>query len=216
MIRILIADDHKIFRDGLVSLLAQEPDLQVVGQASSGQEVINQCENLPACDLVILDIHMPGMPGEAICKWIKEKYPKLPVLVLSMHDESTYILKMLEAGASGYLLKEAGATELLQAIRTVSRGDTYYSQHVSQTILHQLIRGKTQSSPERSPLTKREIEVLRLIAEEYSNQEIADKLFISIRTVDTHRTNILEKLDLKNTAGLVRYAMKNKLIDPGQ
>ena len=108
MIRILIADDHKIFRDGLVSLLAQEPDLQVVGQASSGQEVINQCENLPACDLVILDIHMPGMPGEAICKWIKEKYPKLPVLVLSMHDESTYILKMLEAGASGYLLKEAG------------------------------------------------------------------------------------------------------------
>ncbi|MCB0657383.1 MAG: response regulator transcription factor [Saprospiraceae bacterium] len=215
MIRIFIADDHKIFRDGLVSLLSREDDMIVVAQAASGKEVLEQLHTVSP-DLLILDIHMPGMPGEAICKWVKEQSPQMPVLVLSMHDESTYILKMLEAGASGYLLKEAGATELLQAIRTVAKGDTYYSQHVSQTILHQLIRGKQQRETNRIPLTKRELEVLRLIAEEYSNQEIADKLFISVRTVDTHRTNIIDKLDVKNTAGLVRYALKHGLVEPDQ
>ena len=215
MIRIFIADDHKIFRDELVSLLSREDDMIVVAQAASGKEVLEQLHTVSP-DLLILDIHMPGMPGEAICKWVKEQSPQMPVLVLSMHDESTYILKMLEAGASGYLLKEAGATELLQAIRTVAKGDTYYSQHVSQTILHQLIRGKQQRETNRIPLTKRELEVLRLIAEEYSNQEIADKLFISVRTVDTHRTNIIDKLDVKNTAGLVRYALKHGLVEPDQ
>ena len=215
MIRIFIADDHKIFRDGLVSLLSREDDMIVVAQAASGKEVLEQLHTVSP-DLLILDIHMPGMPGEAICKWVKEQSPQMLVLVLSMHDESTYILKMLEAGASGYLLKEAGATELLQAIRTVAKGDTYYSQHVSQTILHQLIRGKQQRETNRIPLTKRELEVLRLIAEEYSNQEIADKLFISVRTVDTHRTNIIDKLDVKNTAGLVRYALKHGLVEPDQ
>ena len=148
---------------------------------------------------------------------IKQQHPAIHVLGLTMHDEPDYIVKMLEAGASGYLLKNAGREELLAAIHAVAKGDSYFSQKVSSTLLHLVTKQKsatpaTDKAAPETPLSDREIEVLRLISQEYSNGEIADKLFISIRTVDTHRRNLLEKLQVKNTVGLVKYAIEKGII----
>jgi DNA-binding NarL/FixJ family response regulator len=213
MIQILIADDHKVFRDGIISILEDVEGIKVVGEAGDGREVMRLIpEALP--DLILMDITMGDTNGIQTTRLVKEKYPGIKVLVLSMHSESAYIVKMLEAGASGYLLKDAGSTEMINAIKTVASGDTYYSSQVSSILVQHFTKGtRPKQSVEGIPLTGREIEVLRLIAEEYSNPEIAEKLFISPRTVDTHRRNLLEKLGVKNTAGLVKYAMKHGLIE---
>jgi DNA-binding NarL/FixJ family response regulator len=213
MINVLIADDHKIFRDGLISLMDGEPDLKVVGEAADGKEVM---EKLPLVkpDLILMDISMGEAGGIQTTQMVREKYPEVRILVLSMHSETSYILKMLELGASGYLLKDAGKNEMLSAIRTVASGNSYYSSQVSAKLVEALTKkGKVQRRQDDIPLTPRELEMLKLIAEEYSNQEIADKLFISIRTVDTHKRNLLEKLKVKNTAGLVKYALKKGLLE---
>jgi DNA-binding NarL/FixJ family response regulator len=213
MINVLIADDHKIFRDGLISLMEESPDIRVVGEAANGNEVLQKLENVQP-DLILMDISMGEAGGIQATQLVKEKYPGIKILVLSMHSESSYILKMLELGASGYLLKDAGKDEMLSAIRTVASGNSYYSSQVSAKIVEALTK-KSQPSRRRDdiPLTPRELEMLKLIAEEFSNQEIAEKLFISIRTVDTHKRNLLEKLKVKNTAGLVKYAIKKGLLE---
>jgi DNA-binding NarL/FixJ family response regulator len=213
MINVLIADDHKIFRDGLISLMDGEPDLKVVGEAADGKEVM---EKLPLVkpDLILMDISMGEAGGIQTTQMVRERYPEVRILVLSMHSETSYILKMLELGASGYLLKDAGKNEMLSAIRTVASGNSYYSSQVSAKLVEALTKkGKAPRRQDDIPLTPRELEMLKLIAEEYSNQEIADKLFISIRTVDTHKRNLLEKLKVKNTAGLVKYALKKGLLE---
>ncbi len=212
MISVLIADDHKVFREGLASLLDDVPDIRVVGQAADGRQVLQLLEAIRP-DVILMDIAMGDSGGLETTRLVKAQHPGIKVLVLSMHSESHYIVRMLEAGASGYLLKDAGSAEMIAAIRAVHAGDTYYSRQVSDTLIEHLTRGKP-ARPTRDdvPLTRRELEVLQLIAEEYSNPEIAEKLFISIRTVDTHRRNLLEKLGVKNTAGLVKYAIKRGLI----
>ncbi len=212
MIKILLADDHQVFRDGIASILEDIEDMSLIAQAKDGREVLDQLqEHQP--DLILMDITMGDTSGIDTTRLVKEKYPAINILVLSMHAEKEYILKVLEAGATGYLLKDAGTAEMLTAVRTVAKGNTYYSQSVSSVIIQHLTNPQ-QSKKEKKgiPLTKRELEVLRLIAEEYTNPEIAKELFISIRTVDTHRRNLLEKLQVKNTAGLVKYAMKNGII----
>jgi len=208
----MIADDHKVFRDGIVSILNEVEDIQINLEAGDGEEVLQILEKEQP-DVILMDITMKETSGIAITKVVKEKYPTIKVLILSMHSESSYIVKALDAGASGYLLKDAGSTEMVNAIRTVHGGDTYYSQQVSAILVQHITQGTSpKSTKEGIPLTPREIEILELIAEEFSNPEIAEKLFISIRTVDTHRRNLLEKLQVKNTAGLVRYAIKHGIV----
>lgn len=212
-IKVLIADDHKIFREGIVSILQDVEDVEIVAQASDGREALQLLETIKA-DLILMDISMGDFSGLKATRLIKEKYPEIKVLVLSMHSEIQYIQELLEAGASGYLLKDGGTKELLNAIHTVAGGDTYYSREVSSALVAYFTRGNQAAQDIKAiPLTPREKEVLRLIAEEYSNQEIAARLFISIRTVDTHKRNLLEKLQLKNTAGLVKYAIKMGLVE---
>ena len=213
-INIIIADDHKIFLEGLSELLSKETDLNILGGSGNRLEILEILENQEV-HLVIMDIDMGELSGIDLTDEIIQKYPDLKVLALSMHGEKNYIVKMLEAGAKGYILKNAGKEEMLNAIHTVANGNTYLSSQVSSKLIEHI------TNPEKTkkqnlggiPITDREIEVLKLIVEEYSNSEIAEKLFISVRTVDTHRRNLLEKLGVKNTAGLVKYAIQKGLFD---
>lgn len=212
-IKVLIADDHKIVRVGLRGILEREEDIIVVGEAEDGNEVLDLLKST-VTDVVLMDIDMGRTNGIVTTQKVKASYPDVQVLALTMHEEQGHIVGMLEAGACGYLLKNAGREELLAAVHTVVKGDSYFSNQVSATLLQALTNVKRRSAPSNNntPLSDREIEVLQLIAKEYSNGEIAEKLFISIRTVDTHRRNILEKLQLKNTAGLVKYAIEKALL----
>jgi DNA-binding NarL/FixJ family response regulator len=216
LIKILIADDHKMFREGIRSLLEKEPNIEIVGGAENGQEALDFLKDHEV-NVVLMDIDMDGMNGLVATQKIKVQFPETKVLVLSMHSETSYIVSMLDAGATGYILKNAGRDEMIRAIQVVAEGNTYYSNQVSNKIIEQLTAKKkvkkTASSIEDMPLTDRELEVLQLISQEYSNPEIAEKLFISIRTVDTHRRNLLDKIGVKNTAGLVKYALKKGLVD---
>ena len=211
MIKIIIADDHKIFRDGVISILADEADIEVIGEAADGESVIDLLSRVEP-DVLLLDISMGKTDGITVAGELAKKHPAVKILALSMHDEPDYIVKMSEAGAAGYLLKDAGSDELLKAVRRVADGETYYGQHASSALVkHLLNKDKRAAAKSKIPLTRREIEVLELIAAEYTNPEIAEKLFIGIRTVDTHRRNLIEKLNVKNTAGLVKYAIKHGL-----
>jgi DNA-binding NarL/FixJ family response regulator len=214
-IKVIITDDHKIIRVGLRGLLDREEDIAVVGEAESAEDTLTLLAGQPA-DVVLMDIDLGETNGIQATRSIKQLYPDLHVLGLTMHEEADFIIKMLEAGASGYLLKNAGREELLTAIHTVAKGDSYFSQKVSSTLLQAITHQKGAAADIKkqlqTPLSEREIEVLRLIAQEFSNGEIAEKLFISIRTVDTHRRNLLEKLQVKNTVGLVKYALDKGII----
>jgi DNA-binding NarL/FixJ family response regulator len=212
-IKVLIADDHKIIRVGLRGLIELSKDIEVVAEAETGTEVIELVKKVKV-DVVLMDIDMGHTSGIKTTQQLKKEHPEINVLGLTMHEEQGYIIEMLEAGASGYLLKNTGLEELLTALRTAAKGDSYFSQQVSATLLQAITRRRTALpfNNHVTPLTEREIEVLRLISQEFSNGEIAEKLFISIRTVDTHRRNLLEKLQVKNTAGLVKYAIEEKLI----
>ncbi len=215
-IRVVIADDHKIIRVGLRGMLEREKDIAVAGEAETADEILSLLSTQEA-DVILMDIDLGDSDGIKTTRQIKELYPFLHVLGLTMHEEPDYIIKMLEAGASGYLLKNAGREELLTAIHTVAKGDSYFSQKVSATLLQAITRQQEKSATDKksfsdSRLSEREKEVLRLIAQEYSNGEIAERLFISIRTVDTHRRNLLEKLQVKNTVGLVKYAIEKGII----
>jgi len=208
----MIADDHKIFRDGIISIMEDVDDIDIIQSASNGHEVLALLSKRQP-DVILMDISMEGISGIELTKVVKEKYSSIQVLMLSMHSESSYIIKSLEAGALGYLLKDAGIIEVIAAIRAVTSGNTYYSQQVSAIFFQYISKGsQTQKLIKGTQLTPREIEVLKLIADEYSNPEIAKELFISIRTVDTHRRNLLDKLGAKNTAGLVKYALKKGLV----
>ncbi len=212
MIKILLVDDHQIFRDSIRLLFSFESDLEVIGDVSDGTEVLDVLNRLHP-DIILMDISMQDLSGVETTHLVKQHYPHIKILILSMNSESHHILKALEAGVDGYLLKSAGRNEVLRAIRAVYEGSSYFSKEVSYNIVRQLSQqNKPKEERQEVPLTAREIEILSLIAQEYSNPEIAEKLFISVRTVDSHRRNIIEKLGVKNTAGLVRYAIENELL----
>ena len=213
-IKVLIADDHKIIRVGLRGLIELSKDIEVVAEAENGTEVIALIKKVKV-DVILMDIDMGHTSGIETTQQLKKEHPEINVLGLTMHEEQEYIVEMLGAGASGYLLKNTGMDELLTAVRTAAKGDSYFSHQVSTTLLQAITQKKNFPAfkgTHNGPLTEREIEVLQLIAREFSNGEIAEKLFISIRTVDTHRRNLLEKLQVKNTAGLVKYAMEKGLV----
>lgn len=215
-IRLLLADDHKIIRDGIVALLEDVEHIEIVGEAKNGRELIAQLIDNPA-DVVLMDINMPIMGGIEATEEITKRFPEVRILALSMYNEKSFITKMLHAGAAGYVLKNVGKEELVLAIETVRQGKSYFSEEVSMAMMSSFMSKKPSNAPVTfSPeitLTKREIEVLRLIAQEMTNSEIADKIFVSPRTVDTHRRNLLQKIGAKNTAGLVRYALTSGILD---
>lgn len=213
-INILIVDDHKMFREGVTELLKKEDTIEVVGDTGSDTEVWQFLKE-KTINVILMDIDMGDISGITLTASIKQDYPDVKILALSMHGDKNYIVKMLEAGALGYILKNAGKEEMLNAIHTVANGNTYFSSQVSTKLLEHISKPSSdiKHKMEGTILTDRELEVLKMIAEEYSNPEIAERLFISIRTVDTHRRNLLDKIGAKNTAGLVKYAIQKGLLD---
>lgn len=212
-LNILVADDHQIMRDGISSILKEQEEINHIYEAATGEEALKKCREKEDIDIVLLDISMPDMNGIEAAEKIKNDFPDLEIIALSMMKEEESIRNMLRAGASAYVLKSAGKPDLIQAIRNIREGKPFYSEEVTFQIMKKFKDSESaEQAKKNEDLTNREIEILQLIAEEYTNQEIADKLYISKRTVDTHRTNLLRKTNSKNTAGLVRYAIKNDLV----
>lgn len=212
-IRIVLADDHKIIRDGLRSLLLTESNYEIVGEAENGEMALDLCARLRP-DLVIMDVNMPRMDGIDATRKISKDHPDSRVLALTMTNEQEHIRKMIDAGALGYILKNSGQEELLAAINAIVSGQNYFSDEVKDVIMQTIVRKQYKNDKivgEAIPLTRREKDVLNLIVQEFTNYEIAQKLFISVRTVDAHRRNLLEKTAARNTAGLVKYALENNL-----
>jgi two-component system, NarL family, response regulator NreC len=210
---VLLADDHAMLRAGLKALLSAEPDMEVVGEAGNGEEAVRLAERLRP-DVVVMDISMPVKDGLAATAEIRESLPETKVLVLTMHAEEQYLLKVLEAGGSGYVLKRSADTELMEAIRTVHRGEAFLYPSAMRLLLEAYQRGGSPQPPAGGRLSEREAEVLRLTAEGYSNTEIGGQLYLSPKTVDTYRQRIMEKLGLHHRAELVRYALDSGLLRP--
>ncbi len=210
MVRILIADDHAIVRQGLKQIIADQSDMQVAGEASNGVEVLKFLD-AHKCDIVVLDVSMPGRSGIEVLKDIKRRQPELPVLVLSMHPEDQYALRAIRAGASGYITKESAPVELVSAIRKVFRGRKYISESVADSMVGEITGGTSKAPHEQ--LSDREYEVFRMIASGKNLTDIAQTLSLSVKTISTYRGRILEKMHLKNNADLTHYAISNKLVE---
>ncbi len=214
MINILIADDHKMFVDGIESILRLEPDMKVVGRCYDGSSVEEAVIRLKA-DILLLDVNLPGMNGIEVCKKLSTTAKHVKIIAISMFNEESYVTEILSNGASGYILKNTGREELIKAIKTVDSGLSYFSEEVKHTIMKGLMKNnekKEQKSKFFPKVSKREKEVLALIIDEHTTQEIASKLYISLKTVESHRSSLLNKLNVRNSAGLVRVAMENNLL----
>lgn len=214
-VRVLIAEDHSIVREGIKMILAAQEDFAVVGEAKDGEEALRLTEALHP-DVVVMDISMPRLNGIDATRQIRQAFPGTQVLILTMHEEESYVFQLLQLGAAGYVLKRAAATDLVDAVRAAYRGEAFLypavARSVVQDYLERLRSGGSSARPDG--LTDREREVLVLIAEGLTNAQIADRLSISVKTVQTHRTHIMEKLDLHDRSHLVRYAVRKGLIEP--
>lgn len=212
-IRILLADDHGIVRRGLHYLLERSPGMQVIGEAADGREAVRLAEETSP-DVVIMDIAMPNLNGIEATAQIVKKNPKAGVIILSMHSDESYLVRALSAGARGYLLKDSAEADLIRAVQAVSQGRPFFSPAISQTLLEDYVRRLQQENLQDSYdlLTDREKEVLQLLAEGRSNKEAATLLSLSLYTVETHRANLMQKLGLHNTAEIVLYAVRKKII----
>ena len=210
MIRILIADDHGIVRSGLRMLIDRQPDMTVVAEANDGVDALERTQSEHP-DVAVLDVSMPRMTGLQAAREIRSHSPDTRVLMLSMHDDDRYFFEGLEAGAAGYVLKRAADTDLIDAVRTVAAGGTFLSDEAQTSLMREWQEGR--SEPE-SPLTPREREVVKLIAEAFTNKQIAQTLRLSEKTVESHRSNLLTKLGMRDRVELVRYAIKNGLVEP--
>lgn len=212
-LRVLIADDHPVVRLGIRSLLESQPDIVVVGEAATGQEALEKAVALKP-DLIVMDIAMPGMSGIDATRRIKEALPEVYILVLTMHDDEEFFFPVLRAGASGYVLKDADHQELLYAVRLVPQGQVFLSPAVAKSVLEDFMAASGGKEEEKySSLTPREKEVLRLAASGQTNREMADALFLSIRTVEKHRQSVMRKLGLVTRDDLKKYALRRGLID---
>lgn len=217
-IKIILVEDHQIVRDGIKALLAEGPDIEIIGEAQNFSE-LREILNTKLPDIIIMDISLPETSGIEITTYITEKYQGTKVLILSMYTEEDFIFNAIKAGAKGYLPKNTTRKELLDAISAIYGGGEFYSETISGIILKSYVN-KAKSADNKNVkinkedlLTHREIEILKHYAEGYSNQEIADKLFISIRTVESHKNHIMQKLELKSTVDLIKFAIKNKIVE---
>jgi DNA-binding NarL/FixJ family response regulator len=212
MIRVLLAEDHHLVRAGLRALLDPLPDIEVIGEAGDGREALALLKNRPA-DVAILDISMPGMNGLEAAVRMADEAPQTRVVILSMHSNEEYVLRALRAGVAGFLLKDAGTAELEGAIRAVVRGETYLSPGVSKKVVEGYL-GRSGAAHPLDSLTPRQREVLQLIAEGYSTKQIAGLLGVGVKTIETHRTQLMDRLGIHEIAGLVRYAVRVGLVSP--
>lgn len=214
-IRVLLADDHAIVRQGVKMILTNEPDMEVVGEAEDGLQAVEMAKQLKP-DVAVLDISMPGINGIEATRQIKAALPNVHTVALTMHADDTYVFQLLKAGGSGYVLKRAAATDLVQAIHAVRRGGAFLYPSVAKAVVADYLK-RLETGEGRDTydgLTEREREILTLVAEGATNQEISQKLYISVKTVQTHRTHIMEKLNLHDRTMLVRYAIRKGLIEP--
>jgi DNA-binding NarL/FixJ family response regulator len=211
-ITVLVAEDHTIVRKGICSLIDGKADIQVVGEAEDGREAIEKAEALTP-DVVLMDITMPHLNGLEATRQIKKRCPQVKILALTMYTNEEYILQIIQAGASGYVIKQAAPAELISAIHAVYRGDTFLSPSVSKVIIDEYMKHRASSTSARyDELTDREREVLQLLAEGHSNRSIAEELNISIKTVGVHRTSIMKKLKCQSVSDLVKYALRKGII----
>ncbi len=212
--RIVIAEDHQILRDGLKAILNASDDLKVVGEAEDGLEAIRRIQELEP-DLALLDLSMPRMDGLSVIKEIKSRNPETKIVALTMHKDEEYVLEAFRSGANGYCIKSSGHNELKVAIRSVLSGKTYVSPEISDKVLEGYLETKRRIKEKSSwdTLTQREREVLKLVGEGYRNKEIADYLCISVKTVEKHRANIMQKLDLHSASALTAYAIEKGLVE---
>lgn len=213
-IAVLLADDHAVLRAGLRMLIGAQPDMEVAGEASTGEEAERLARKLEP-DVVLMDLTMPGGGGVEATARIRRELPRVRVLALTMHDDPAYLRSVLAAGASGYVLKRAASTELLLAIRTVHRGDTFVAPEMAGWLVQEALGRKGAREGERAPgdaLSERERGVLRLVAQGHTNQEVADQLALSVKTVEAYRARLMDKLGLKSRADLVRYALSTGLL----
>jgi len=211
MIQVFIIDDHQIVINGIQQAIEKQDDIEIIGTALSAAEGLEWLQQHTA-DVVLLDIHLPDRDGMEVCKILAKQFPELKIIGLTTFGQVSFITQMLQNGASGYLFKNTSEEELTEAIRTVHRGEQYLSKEVNDKLIAKAMKRKTASSTFIPKLTRREKEVLELIMEEHTNQEIADTLFLSVSTVETHRMNLCAKLGARNTAGLVKNAIKFGLI----
>jgi DNA-binding NarL/FixJ family response regulator len=217
--RILIADDHDVVRTGLRLLLKSSPEFVVVAEASNGEEAVRLAEKQKP-DVIIMDISMPGLDGIEATKIIISQNPEVRIIILSVHEDEEYAYQVLRAGASGYVLKNAGKKEIFDAIRSALAGERFFSKGISNIIVDGFLKRPEVHAESKAAtatgqqLTKRELQILEYIARGHTNRQIADALFLSFRTVNTHRANIMQKLDIHDTAGLVRHAIGLGLIEP--
>ena len=227
-IRVLLADDHDILRQGLKMLLSMQQEMQVVGEARTGREAVVMARELMP-DVVVMDITMPDMDGLEACQLIRSQRPATQVLMLTMHESEEYFLQSLRMGAAGYLVKKAAPSDLRMAINSIAQGGAFLYPGLAKALIRSYVASPASASPASNDhegmnasslaqalrvLTPREVEVLRLVAEGRTNQEIADQLTLSIKTVQTHRANVMEKLDLRDITHLVRFAVHHGLIAP--
>jgi RNA polymerase sigma factor (sigma-70 family) len=227
-IRVLLADDHDILRQGLKMLLNMQQEMQVVGEARTGREAVDMAQELMP-DVVVMDITMPDMDGLEACQLIRSQQPATQVLMLTMHESEEYFLHALRMGAAGYLVKKAAPSDLQMAINSIAQGGAFLYPGLAKALIRSFVASPTSASPASNDhermnasslaqalriLTPREVEVLRLVAEGRTNQEIADQLTLSIKTVQTHRANVMEKLELRDITHLVRFAIRHSLIPP--
>ena len=212
MIKVLLADDHSIVRAGLRRIVEESADIEVVAEAADGRDAIKQVmADTP--DVAVVDISMPGLDGLEVVNRLRESHPGLPVLILTMHEEAQYIVRAIEAGAMGYLTKQSAPEQLVTAIRRVYSGHRYLTDEATEALALRIARGTRDKTPLDS-LSMRELQVLRRLAMGHTNREIAHAYSISIKTVDTYRARLLKKLDLRNNAELIRFAIQNSLIEP--
>ena len=211
-ITLLLVDDHPLVREGLRSYFAQEKAFEIVGEAVDGQEALRLAKDLLP-HIILLDINMPGMNGLETARLLKKTVPKSKILILTMHDTKEYVSRMVSIGVQGYVLKDSSPSELIAAIEAVYRGETYFSPKVSQAVMNDYARlSRTKGKKGSAELSRRESEVLTLIAEGLGNKEIAGRLFVSVRTIETHRERIIRKLDIHTVAGLTRYALTKGIV----
>lgn len=215
MIRLLLVDDHTIILDGIKALLADNDDIAIIGDAADGETLFSLLK-VSRPDIIIMDISLPGKSGIELCREVKEQYEEVKILFLSMYTTGEFVVNALKAGASGYLPKNISRDELLKAIRTIHKGGDYFSNDISGVILRNFVQ---QTQPEnaktdpRQLLSKREIEILRLAAEGLSNSDIAERLYISVRTVESHKNHIMQKLNLKSPVELIKFAIKHHITE---
>lgn len=210
MIKLLLADDHTILREGLESLLSLNSELSVIGKASNGEEAVELAGKLKP-DVILMDIGMPVLNGLKATRKIKDLYPEVKILILTQYESEYYFFSSLQAGSSGYILKGTNVAELISAVTTIHEGQIYFSPVLTQTILKNFVLGDKLTATQGT-LSPRELEVLKLLADGCSNQEIADQLFISVKTVQTHRYHLMEKLNLHSRTELVKYAIREGIL----